>query len=133
MQTDPVRALEAVQQRGDRQRRVVGALGAEKVDHRRRAGARADRTRACIAQTGEATACQPIAEQVEGLATVAERRAGGRHRLAVEEVGAQHLVLDLEFVVGIEERRVLHEHRGANPLRGRMKRPSAGVKPERCY
>ena len=26
MQTDPVRALEAVQQRGDRQRRVVGAL-----------------------------------------------------------------------------------------------------------
>ena len=124
MQTDPVRALEAVHQGWNRQCRLVGALSMEKGDHRWRAGAGAHRTGTCIAQAGKPPVRQPVRQPVEGLTTVAERRADARHRPAVQEVCAQHLVLDLEFVAGVEESWVLQEQGGVHPIRRRMKRPN---------
>src|SRR5437870_11366151 len=107
----------------NRQTGVRLALGSEKVLHLRRTLDRPGPPGPPIPQTCHAAAGKASAEDVEGLAAVAEVRAHLAHRAALDEVPAEHLVLDLQFVAGVEELRMRPEQPGPHTSPRRAQRP----------
>lgn len=68
-----------------------------------------------ITQPGDTAPGKPPPQDVERLAAVAEPVAHGGDRLTVHHVGPQHLVFDLQFIAGVEERRMLPKQLRSNP------------------
>jgi hypothetical protein len=102
---------------------VIGPLGSQKRDHSRRALHRPDRPWSSVPETREAASRKPISQDIKRLPTVAERRPDGRDRLLVDEMRAQHLILHLQLIAGIEERRMLPKQGGPNTGSLGVKRP----------
>jgi hypothetical protein len=64
--------------------------------------------------------------EIEGSSRVAVLAGCTDHRQTVHQMGAQHLVLDLDFVEGKEEGAAADEQPGHNRLRMRMKQTGCG-------
>ena len=67
-----------------------------------------------------------LGHQVKGRSRVAMLAGGADHGHTVHQVGAQHLVLDLDLVEREEEGAAADEQPGANRLRTRMKETGCG-------
>jgi len=123
MQSHAPLLCEPIYQRHDGHGRIGCPLGLKKRHDFRRTLHGAQRPWSAIAKARKTASGKPFAQLIERLATVPVRRARGCHGLSLDKVCAQHLVLDLELVAGVEERGMLPKRRGTHPRAGRVKRP----------
>lgn len=91
-------------------------LAADERSHFRGDLARALGTRPPWQQTVQPSPLKGRVGEIESLSAEAEASCSFGHRQPVHMMAAQHLVLDLDQVVGIEERRVLAEKRILHPF-----------------
>jgi hypothetical protein len=73
-----------------------------------------------VEQTLHAFLLEGVGDEIEGGSRVAMLHGRPDHRHAIHQVGAEHLVLDLDLVQGEEERVAAEEQLSADGIRVRM-------------
>jgi hypothetical protein len=79
-----------------------------------------------VEESPHALLLEGLGDEVEGRSRIAVLAGSPDHGHPVDQVRTQHLVLDLDLVLGEEEREVAEKRLGAHGLRVRMEQTGCG-------